>query len=180
MDTPTTARFPATSVRTRPFRARISLVHFPRSFAPIAELSRPLSRPAHTTRQSAATHRSSPPVPRPSLSPRRAHSLGKLYHITHSSRHRLVRPFLLWFAWSTLTDSLPQLRRRRPVPSPCPGHRSCVLGTSVKVTVLASPLFSPVSHLPARDCSPEYSQSTEDSPPSSGRLSPVHTNPTPP
>jgi hypothetical protein len=157
VDAPSTARFPATSARPRPIRARTPLVHFPHSFAPTAELSRPLSRPAHTTRQSAAAHRSSPPVPRPSLSPRRTRSLGKLCHITRSSRHPSVRHFPLWFARSTLTGSLPQLRRRRPVPSPCPGHRSCVPGTSLKVTVLAPPLFSPVSHLPAHDCSPEYS-----------------------
>jgi hypothetical protein len=63
----------------------------------------------------------------------------------------------LWFTWSTLTGSLPQLRSRRPVSSPCPGRRSCVPQNSLKVTVLAPPLFSPILHLLARDCSPECS-----------------------
>jgi hypothetical protein len=106
---------------------------------------------------SAAAHRSPPPVPRPPLSPRRAHCLGKLCHITSGSGHPLVCPFPLWFAWSALTGSLPQLRRHRPVPSPCPDHCSCVPETSLKVTVLAPPIFFHVSHLLACDCSLEYS-----------------------
>jgi hypothetical protein len=91
------------------------------------------------------------------LSPHRVRCLGKLRHITGNSGHPSVRPLPLWFAWSTLTGSLPQLRCHRPMPSPCPDHCSCIPETSLKVTVLAPPLFSHVSHLLARDCSPEYS-----------------------
>jgi hypothetical protein len=50
----------------------------------------------------------------------------------------------------------PESRRRRPVSSPRPNFRSCVPETPFKVTILDPPLFSPVSHLPTRDCSPEY------------------------
>jgi hypothetical protein len=93
------------------------------------------------------------------LSPCRALSLDKLHRITHSSGRPLVRPFLLWFAQSAFTGALlaqPESRRRRPTSSPRPSFRSCIPGTPLKVTVLAPPLFSPDSHLLARDCSPEY------------------------
>jgi hypothetical protein len=51
MDAPTTTCSPATSARPRPFRPRAPLAHSPCSFAPSAELSRPLSRSTHTTSQ---------------------------------------------------------------------------------------------------------------------------------
>jgi hypothetical protein len=51
----------------------------------------------------------------------------------------------------------PQFYRRRPASSPCPGHRLRVPGPPLKVTVLTPPLFSPVLHLLARDCSPKCS-----------------------
>jgi hypothetical protein len=153
VDASTSARFLATSARPRPFRARTPLVHFPLL---ICALSRALALRAQPG-SSAAAHRSSPPVPRPLLGARHARCLGKLRHITRNSGHPSIRPLPLWFAWSTLTGSLPHLRHRRPMPSPCPDHRSCVPETSLKVTILTPPLFSPVSHLLARDCSPEYS-----------------------
>jgi hypothetical protein len=90
-------------------------------------------------------------------SPRRVRCLGKLRLVTHNPRHPSVRPLPHWFAWSALTGSLPQLCRRRPVPSPCPRCRSRVPEPPLKVTVLTPPLFSPVMHLVARDCSPECS-----------------------
>jgi hypothetical protein len=71
----------------------------------------------------------------------------------------LIHPFFLWCARSTLTGALlvqTESHRRRPASSPRPCFRSCVPGTPLKVTVLAPPLFSPVSHLLARNYSPEY------------------------
>jgi hypothetical protein len=61
------------------------------SLAPSAELSRPARAPDY----SVAAHRSSLPVPRPSLSPRHADSLGKLHHITRTWD-------TLWFVLSPL------------------------------------------------------------------------------
>ena len=117
---------------------------------------------AQCTRPAEFRHRSprTAVVPRLSLRLRRACSFDKLRRITRGSGRPLIRPFLLWIAWSALIGALlaqPESRRRRPASSPRPSLRSCVHGTSLKVTVLAPPLLFPVSHLPARDCSPEYS-----------------------
>jgi hypothetical protein len=67
----------------------------PCSLVPSAKLSRPLACPARAPDYSVAAHRSLPPVPRLSLGPRRARSLGKLRRITCSSGHPSVRPFPL-------------------------------------------------------------------------------------
>jgi hypothetical protein len=70
MDAPTTARSLATFSRPLPFRSpHTARPLSPRSFAPLAELSCPLSRLAHATKPSVAAHRSSSPVLQPTLSP---------------------------------------------------------------------------------------------------------------
>jgi hypothetical protein len=115
------------------------------------------SHRAHTPGSSATVRCDRASVPPPLLGARRICFLCKLRHVTRSSGRPLVHPRSLWFTWSMLTGSLPQLHRRRPVSSLCPGHRSCVSETSLKVIVLASPLFSPIVHLLARDCSLECS-----------------------
>jgi hypothetical protein len=101
------------------------------------------------------------------LHPRRVRSLGKLRHITCSSGRSLNRPFLLWCARSTLTGALlveQESRHRQPASLPCPSFRLCVPRTPLKVTVLAPTLFSPVSHLPACDCSSEYPSACRELP----------------
>jgi hypothetical protein len=124
------------------------------------------------------------------LSPCRARPLGKLRRITRSSGHPSVHPFPLWLVRSALTGALltqPESHHHRPASSSRPSLRLYVLGTSLKVTVLASPLLFHVSHLPARDCSPEYSSvhqglpSTVWSPqPRSHKTDPVIVSPDPP
>ena len=115
------------------------------------------SHRAHAPGSSAAVRCDCAPVQSPPLGACRVCCLSKLRHVTRSSGHPLVHPCPLWFAWSTLTSSLSQLRCRRPVSSPCPGRRLCVPETSLKVTVIAPPLFFPVLHLLARNCSLECS-----------------------
>jgi hypothetical protein len=120
-----------------------------------AALSPSLSPCARDQPSSATAHQGPPPF----RDPHRVCSLGKLRCITRSSGRPLNRPFLLWCAQSALTGALlvqPESRRRRPASSPCPSFRLCVPGTPLKVTVLAPTLFSPISHLPSRDCSSEY------------------------
>jgi hypothetical protein len=104
VDAPTSACSPATSSQPRPFRA-------PRPTRPLP--------PAHLHPQSSSLapslalraqpdklRRRSPKaaaVPRPSLGPHHARSLGTLHRITRSSGHHSVRPFPLSFARSALT-----------------------------------------------------------------------------
>jgi hypothetical protein len=106
MDAPTSARSPVTSACPRPFRPRAPLAHFPCSLVPSVELSCPSlalrMQPDELRLRSPKTAT----VPRPSLSPHRACSLGKLRGITHSSGHPSVRPFPLWFIQFVLTEAL--------------------------------------------------------------------------
>jgi hypothetical protein len=111
------------------------------------------ARPGSST----AVRRVRAPVLPPPLAARRACCLGKLCLVTRNSGRPSVCPLPLWFAWFTLTSLWSQLCRRRPVSSPCLRCHSCVSETSLKVTVLTPPLFSPVLHLLTRDCSPESS-----------------------
>jgi hypothetical protein len=80
------------------------------------------SHRAHAAGSSVAVRCDRALVPPPPLGARRVCCLGKLRHVTHSPGRPLVHPRPLWFAWSTLTGSLSQLHRRRPVSSPCPDH----------------------------------------------------------
>ena len=64
----------------------------PCSLAPSAELSRHVSRLARAADYFAAAYRSSSPVSRPSLSPRRTRFLGKLRRITRSVRSAKSNP----------------------------------------------------------------------------------------
>jgi hypothetical protein len=152
-------------------------------FWPRPHTPEPSLEPAHTHLPSPAQLRPQPSTLAPSLD---VHAPRELRHRSPSSHARSAvavepSPCLLpqWalprHPWpgtplgspplplslsTTLNSSLsapPQLRRRWPVSSPCPGRRSRVLELPLKVTDLTLPLISPGMPLVTRDCSPEYS-----------------------
>jgi hypothetical protein len=95
----------------------------PYSFAPSAEHSRPLSRPARATRQLCRRSPKPAAVPRSPLSPRHVRCVGEFHITVSNSGHPLVRLLPLWLARSALTGVFARavgVRLRRPEGSPPP------------------------------------------------------------
>jgi hypothetical protein len=162
---------PWTHPRPHDFRPR---PHAPESFLDPALVHSPCPaqlRPQPSTlvlslaqrvhlRSSVAARHGLAPILRSPSSPHLVHCLGKLRLITCNPGRPSVCPLPLWFAWSALIGAFltqPQFCRCRPASLSCPERRSRVPEPPLKVTVLTPPLFSPVLHLLARDCSPECS-----------------------
>jgi hypothetical protein len=149
----------------RPWTCLIPRVLRPPShaLAPLESAPRSPTSPAHLRPQlsslalssalraqpgnSTAVHRSLPPVPRPSLSPRRVRCLGEFCLAVSNSGHPLVFLLPLWFARSALTgvfSCAAGVHRHRPKASPHPRRLPSAPEFALEVRYLPMHLIHPL------------------------------------
>jgi hypothetical protein len=133
----------------------------PLSFAPSAQLPRPLSLalPART-KSSATARRRPPPVPWPPLRPCPGQCHGELRLVVSYSGHPSVCPLPPCCVRSALTGEFScaaGVRHRRPVESLRLPHRFATPALLLEVSDLPVPLIRLSSLYSSCDCSPEQS-----------------------